>query len=46
VVKVEVNPGEVDALIHRGYLEPKDRHDPEFLAGGEGCETSTLRARF
>jgi hypothetical protein len=32
VVKAEVDPGEVDALIDRGYLEPKDRHDPEFLA--------------
>jgi hypothetical protein len=26
-VKVEVDPGEVDALIDRGYLEPKDRDD-------------------
>jgi hypothetical protein len=32
VVKVEVDPGEVDALIDRGYLEPKDRDDPEILA--------------
>jgi hypothetical protein len=32
VVKVEVDPGEVDALIDRGYLQPKDRDDPEVLA--------------
>jgi hypothetical protein len=32
VVKVEVDPGEVDALIDRGYLEPDDRHDLELLA--------------
>jgi hypothetical protein len=32
VVKVEVDPGEVDALIDRGYLEPKDRDDLEVLA--------------
>jgi hypothetical protein len=31
-VKVEVDPGEVDALIDRGYLEPKDRDDQELLA--------------
>jgi hypothetical protein len=32
VVKVEVDPGEVDALIDRGYLQPKDRDDLEALA--------------
>jgi len=32
VVKVEVDPREVDALIDRGYLEPKDRNDLEALA--------------
>jgi hypothetical protein len=32
VVKVEVDPGEVDALIDRGYLEAKDRDDREVLA--------------
>jgi hypothetical protein len=32
VVTVEVDPGEVDALIDRGYLEPKDRDDLESLA--------------
>jgi len=32
VVRVEVDPGEVDALIDRGYLQPKDRADPELLA--------------
>jgi hypothetical protein len=32
VVKVEVDPGEIDALIDRGYLEPKDRDDREVLA--------------
>jgi hypothetical protein len=32
VVKVEVDPGEIDALIDRGYLEPKDRDDLEVLA--------------
>jgi hypothetical protein len=32
VVKVEVDPGEVDALIERGYLEPQDRDDREALA--------------
>jgi hypothetical protein len=32
VVKVEVDPGEVDALIDRGYLEPKDRDKLEVLA--------------
>jgi hypothetical protein len=30
-MKVEVDPGEVDALIDRGYLQPKDRDDPEIL---------------
>jgi hypothetical protein len=32
VVKVEVDPGEVDALIDRGYLQPNDRDDRELLA--------------
>jgi hypothetical protein len=32
VVKVEVDPGEVEALIDRGYIEPKDRHNLEALA--------------
>jgi hypothetical protein len=32
VVKVEVDPREVEALIDRGYLEPKDRDDLEVLA--------------
>jgi hypothetical protein len=32
VVKVEVDPGEVDAPIDRGYLQPKDRDDREALA--------------
>jgi hypothetical protein len=31
-VRVEVDPGEVDALIDRGYLPPKDRDDREVLA--------------
>jgi hypothetical protein len=31
-VKVEVDPGEVDALIDRGYLAPKDRDNLEVLA--------------
>jgi hypothetical protein len=32
VVAVEVDPGEIDALIDRGYLQPKDRDDLEVLA--------------
>ena len=32
VVKVEVDPPEVEALIDRGYLPPKDRDDLEILA--------------
>ena len=32
VVKVEVDPEEVEALIDRGYLQPKDRDDQELLA--------------
>jgi hypothetical protein len=32
VVTVEVDPREVDALIDRGYLEPKDRDDLAALA--------------
>jgi hypothetical protein len=32
VVKVEVDPGEVEALIDRGYIAPKDRDDLEVLA--------------
>ena len=32
VVKVEVDPREVDALIDRGYLDPKDRDDLVALA--------------
>jgi hypothetical protein len=32
VVTVEVDPGEVDALIDRGYLQPKDRDDLKVLA--------------
>jgi hypothetical protein len=32
VVKVEIDPGEVDALIDRGYLPPKDRDNLEALA--------------
>ena len=31
-MKVEVDPGEVDALIDRGYIDPKDRDDLEVLA--------------
>jgi hypothetical protein len=32
VVTVEVDPGEVDAPIDRGYLQPKDRDDLEVLS--------------
>jgi hypothetical protein len=32
VVNVEVDAGEVDALIDRGYINPKDRDDLEALA--------------
>ena len=32
VVMVEADPGEVDALIARGYIDPKDRDDLEVLA--------------
>jgi hypothetical protein len=32
VVTIEVDPGEVDALIDRGYLQPKDRDDLKVLA--------------
>ena len=32
VVKVAFDPGEADALIDRGYLEPNDRQDLEVLA--------------
>jgi hypothetical protein len=32
VVMVEVDPGEIDALIDRGYMDPKDRDDLEVLA--------------
>jgi hypothetical protein len=32
VVKIEVDPREIDALIDRGYLELKDRDDLEVLA--------------
>jgi hypothetical protein len=32
VVKVEVDPGEVEALIDRCYLQPKNRGDREALA--------------
>jgi hypothetical protein len=32
VVKVEVDPREVEALIDRGYIDPKDRDDLEVLA--------------
>jgi hypothetical protein len=32
VVKVEVDPGEVGALIDRGYLALKDRDNLEVLA--------------
>jgi hypothetical protein len=32
VVKVEVDPGEVDALVDRGYLQPKERDDLDALA--------------
>ena len=31
LVTVEVDPREVDALIDRGYIEPKDRHNMEAL---------------
>lgn len=31
-MKVEVDPGEVDVLVDRGYLQPKDRDDLEALA--------------
>jgi hypothetical protein len=32
VVKVEVDPREIDALIDRGYLDPKGRDDLVALA--------------
>ena len=32
VVTVEVDPGEVDALVDRGYLQRKERDDLEALA--------------
>ena len=43
VVTVEVDPREVDALIDRGYLEPKDRDDLVALAAAvNACFSDNL----
>jgi hypothetical protein len=43
VVKVEVDPVEVDALIDRDYLEPNDRDDLESLvAAVAACFSDAL----
>jgi hypothetical protein len=45
VVRVDVDPGEVDVLIDRGYLEPKDRDDREALAAAvTACFSDALMA--
>jgi hypothetical protein len=42
-VTVEVDPREVDALIDRGYLEPKDRDDLVALAAAvNACFSDNL----
>jgi len=42
-VKVEVDPGEVDAVIDRGYLQPEDRDDLEVLADADtACFSDAL----
>jgi hypothetical protein len=44
-VKVEIDPGEVDALIDRGYLPPNDRDDLEVLAAAvTACFSDALMA--
>jgi hypothetical protein len=43
LVTVEVDPREVDALIERGYLEPKDRDNLEALAAAaNACFSDAL----
>jgi hypothetical protein len=43
VVKVEVDPGEVDAVIDRGYLQPEDRDDLEVPADADtACFSDAL----
>ena len=43
LVKVEVDPGEVDAVIDRGYLQPEDRDDLEVLADADtACFSDAL----
>src|SRR5215831_1441710 len=47
MVEVEVDPGEVDALIDRGYLQPKDRDDLEVLSRGSSLvKTTTAKILF
>jgi hypothetical protein len=42
VVRAEVDPGEVEALIDRGYIDPKDRDDLEVLAAAVTAFFPTL----
>jgi hypothetical protein len=43
LVKVEVDPWEIDALIERGYLDSKDRMDPDLVrAAVTACFSDAL----
>jgi hypothetical protein len=46
VVKVEVDPGKVDALIDRGYPQRKDRDERELLAAAVTAHFSDAKVPY
>jgi hypothetical protein len=46
VVRVEIDAAEVEALVRRGYLEPKDREDASAIEAAANAAMSDLLAGF
>jgi hypothetical protein len=46
VVRVEIDAAEVEALVTRGYLEPKDREDQSAIEAATNAAISDLLGGF
>jgi hypothetical protein len=46
IVRVEIDATEVEALVRRGYLEPKDREDASAIEAAANAAISDLLGGF
>ena len=45
-IRVEIDAAEVEALVRRGYLEPKDREDQSAIEAAANAAISDLLGGF